>query len=381
MLFFFFVNFIFSEKYAIIFAGSNGWSNYRHQADCFYMYQKLIDRGFNPSNIALFAYDDIADSIYNGYPGQVFHTNYRINVYPGKDRINFSGSSVNGDTLYEYLRNMKTTQEDTIFFYYNDHGLADLLGTPVPPEIYSWDFDDILNEMNANKKFKKMFICIEACYSGSFTAMLTSPNVIMLTASRGFESSYSASIEELTLTSLSNEFSELLFKGMDHSDWTISDLFNYINGSMRKSVPTISPNDNDLLVSDFIGTLPRSAIKPRIQIQEINTLEDITKKAKGLKKRFRDELKKYRKASKKVEKLVKGIMKELTNGDEKLLKEIESIKDPKVTKVFRKVAPYLILKLGKDFLVDGSISMLLLKAICTKYDADIIIQCIDKLLK
>lgn len=54
--------FITCDNYAVLVAGSNTYSNYRHQSDIFHHYHILVDRGIKPENIIVFAYDDIADN-------------------------------------------------------------------------------------------------------------------------------------------------------------------------------------------------------------------------------------------------------------------------------------------------------------------------------
>jgi legumain len=61
------------EKWAVLVAGSNTWSNYRHQSDVYHAYQLLIKNQFDPSRIITFAYDDIAHNIKNPYKGKVFN--------------------------------------------------------------------------------------------------------------------------------------------------------------------------------------------------------------------------------------------------------------------------------------------------------------------
>ncbi len=45
------------------FAGSNGWYNYRHQADVCHAYQVLHKNGIPDSNIIVMMYDDLAKNV------------------------------------------------------------------------------------------------------------------------------------------------------------------------------------------------------------------------------------------------------------------------------------------------------------------------------
>ena len=62
-----------ADNWAVLVAGSNTYSNYRHQSDVFHAYQILIKNNFDPSKIITFAYDDIANSSSNPFKGKVFN--------------------------------------------------------------------------------------------------------------------------------------------------------------------------------------------------------------------------------------------------------------------------------------------------------------------
>lgn len=54
-----------SQIWAVLVAGSNGWYNYRHQADVSHAYHVLKKHGINENNIITMMYDDIAhDKLY-----------------------------------------------------------------------------------------------------------------------------------------------------------------------------------------------------------------------------------------------------------------------------------------------------------------------------
>ena len=130
------------------------------------------------------------------------------------------------------MLNMKTTEKDTIFFFYNDHGLPDLISTPVESHIYSWEFNNVLRKMKQRKMFSKFFVALEACYSGSFTDMLSVDDVIIMTAARNNETSYGAMRSQSRLVVFSNEFTENFFTFMDNKEITIDELFNKIYPAM-----------------------------------------------------------------------------------------------------------------------------------------------------
>lgn len=84
-------------NWALLTAGSYNFYNYRHQADVFHAYQVLLKRGFQPDNIIVLAYDDIATSPSNPFYGKVFNKpTYKepgIDVYDGV-KIDYKGKDV-----------------------------------------------------------------------------------------------------------------------------------------------------------------------------------------------------------------------------------------------------------------------------------------------
>lgn len=57
------------DHFAVLVAGSSGWSNYRHQADIHHAYSIMIKNGIPAENIVVFCYDDIVNARKNPFPG------------------------------------------------------------------------------------------------------------------------------------------------------------------------------------------------------------------------------------------------------------------------------------------------------------------------
>lgn len=85
------------DNWAVLVAGSNTYSNYRHQSDVFHAYKQLRNNGFPQDRIITFAYDDIAESISNPFKGKVFnkptYNNPGVDVYEGI-KIDYSKADV-----------------------------------------------------------------------------------------------------------------------------------------------------------------------------------------------------------------------------------------------------------------------------------------------
>merc|ERR1712147_190716 len=70
--------------WAILVAGSREFYNYRHQADTCHAYQILKKNGIPEENIIHLAYDDIANSSENPFPGKIFNQPTDVGM-PGND--------------------------------------------------------------------------------------------------------------------------------------------------------------------------------------------------------------------------------------------------------------------------------------------------------
>jgi legumain len=94
------------ERWAVLVAGSNTYSNYRHQADVFHSYQSLINNGFDPERIIVMAYDDIANSASNPFKGKVYnkpsYNSPGVDVYAGV-KIDYSKADVTPQNFINVL--------------------------------------------------------------------------------------------------------------------------------------------------------------------------------------------------------------------------------------------------------------------------------------
>jgi legumain len=100
-----------TDNFAVLVAGSNQFYNYRHQSDVFHAYQSLLQKGMNPNNIIVLAYDDIANSVSNPIRGKVFnkptYADAGVDVYNGI-KIDYSGADVTPAVFLNVLSGNKT---------------------------------------------------------------------------------------------------------------------------------------------------------------------------------------------------------------------------------------------------------------------------------
>ena len=237
------------ENWAVLACGSSGYINYRHQADVFHVYQSLIKRGFSKNHIILFAYDDIAYHPQNPFPGEIYNRPDGPNVYEGII-IDYTDNKVNPENYLSVLRGdtqngklkkvLNSTENDNIFLYFSDHGIAGALVFPQSQFLYADELEETFKIMKDKKMYKNIIFYLESCYSGSmFNNIDPNLNIYSMTAASPNEQSLATYCypqdfvkgEEMH-TCLSNEFTS---NWLDDSDSRIiinennRDNNNYLN--------------------------------------------------------------------------------------------------------------------------------------------------------
>jgi len=219
MISFLFISFAFAftyngeeMHYAVLTSGSNGYMNYRHQADVCHAYHVLRAGGMPEENIIVLSVDDAATSPENPFPGKLYNKPTHAadeNAKPVDVRegcnIDYKGRSVTKETFIAVLtgdaeyaatlngtgRVLQSTSSDNVFINFVDHGGVKLIafpqGTMKANELY-----ETLKTMHSNEMYKNLVFYMEACESGSmFEDILpTDWNIYALTAANGKESSW-----------------------------------------------------------------------------------------------------------------------------------------------------------------------------------------------
>jgi legumain len=139
------------DHWAVLVAGSNGYWNYRHQADICRAYNILVKNGMPAENIIVMAYDDVARDPQNPYPGQLFNKPDGPDVYKGC-QIDYRGEDVNPKNFLAILKGedtkvkggtgrvLKSTKSSKVFINFSDHGSYGLIQFPNDDYLYANDF-------------------------------------------------------------------------------------------------------------------------------------------------------------------------------------------------------------------------------------------------
>nr|AGC94758.1 vacuolar processing enzyme [Malus hupehensis] len=190
-------------RWAVLIAGSNGYWNYRHQADICHAYQLLKKGGLKDENIVVFMYDDIAYNEENPRQGVIINSPHGSDVYEGVPK-DYTGEDVTVNNFFAAILGNKTAltggsgkvvdsgPNDHIFIYYTDHGGPGILGMPTSPYIYANDLIEVLKKKHAAGTYRSLVFYLEACESGSiFEGLLPEGlNIFATTASNAEESSW-----------------------------------------------------------------------------------------------------------------------------------------------------------------------------------------------
>ncbi|VVC37946.1 Peptidase C13, legumain [Cinara cedri] len=217
------------KKWVILVAGSNGWDNYRHQADICHAYQIVVQNEIPKDQIITMIYDDIAYNPENPRPGVIINQPNGTDVYSGVE-IDYKGENVTSANFLrvitgdvESMQSIGTGKvveggpRDTIFIFFSDHGGPGLLGFP-SDLLYADQLYQSFNKAFETAQYKKMLVYIEACESGSmFDGILDDDmNILAITASGPREDSWACycSSDEYDIC-LGDEFSVSWMENID----------------------------------------------------------------------------------------------------------------------------------------------------------------------
>uniref|UniRef100_A0A8C7DVQ1 Legumain n=1 Tax=Oncorhynchus kisutch TaxID=8019 RepID=A0A8C7DVQ1_ONCKI len=191
------------KNWVVIVAGSNGWYNYRHQADACHAYQIVHKNGIPDEQIVVMMYDDLATNEQNPTPGVVINRPNGTDVYKGVPK-DYTGD-VSGRKMEHFKCFKKNLSPGLLAFPNDDLHVADLM--------------DAINNMHENKKYGKLVFYIEACESGSMMTKLPADiDVYATTAANSHESSYACYYDDKRETYLGDWYSVNWLEDSDVED-------------------------------------------------------------------------------------------------------------------------------------------------------------------
>lgn len=228
--------------WALLVAGSNGWMNYRHQADVCHAYQVLKNHGLPDERIIVMMVDDIANNKENPQPGIIINQPDGPDVYQGVPKDYTGLKDVTPEVFLDVLQGeskkvkgkgsgkvINSGPNDHIFVNFVDHGAPNLIAFG-QKFLHSKDLMKVLKEMHQEQKFAKLVFYLESCESGSMfkTLLPKDINILALSASNSSQSSYACYFDKKRKTYLGDVFSVMWLQDSDKENLnseTIQDQF------------------------------------------------------------------------------------------------------------------------------------------------------------
>ena len=199
------------DNYAVLVAASQGWKNYRHQADVLGFYHYLKEKGYDDDHIVLIMADDIAYNEKNPLQGVVRREVAGKNLYEDVkidyklDTLTLSDLKqiLTGEPSEAYPVTLGSGTNDNVLFFWSGHGTQQ-----------GWEWKDtehldagFARSMFSDMQFRKMFAIIETCYSGGVAQGCTGiPGLLMMTAANPHETSKADAFDNELQVYLSNTF-------------------------------------------------------------------------------------------------------------------------------------------------------------------------------
>lgn len=214
------------DHYAVLVAASEGWKNYRHQADVLGMYHFLKEKGYDDDHILLIMADDLAYNERNPVQGVVRRELSGKNLYEGVQidyklgnlTLNDLKQILTGKPTNDYPVTLGSSPNDNVFFFWSGHGTQ--MG-------WEWkDTEDVsadfAKSMFSDMKFRKMFAIIETCYSGGVAQGCTGiPGLLMMTAANPYETSKADAFDNELQVYLSNTFTSSILSQLERKPQSV----------------------------------------------------------------------------------------------------------------------------------------------------------------
>ena len=283
-----------ADNWVVIIGGSNGYGNYRHQANIAHQYHQYLDYGVKPEHIIVFDWDDAARSERNPFPGKLYNL-------PGDDArdyyeglvIDYRQDDLTKQAVFNCLlgiedgsgkKVLKSTSEDRVFINYYDHGAPGLVEL-IHEYIYKDELQDVLKQMHEKKMYKELVFYLEACDSATMMEGFPDDlNIYVVTSTDAAVSGWACFCPPEDIVHgehigacISEEFGYAYMKDMDENGGkdTFAEQFEYIYNSMSKSKPKqwADMSFNNETLAEFFG-VNKKIVSPSQLVNKPNVFWD-----------------------------------------------------------------------------------------------------------
>ena len=197
-----------TAQYAVLVQGSNGWNNYRHQADVLNVYQMLKKNGFDDDHIILVIDKALASDSKNPEPGIIRAEDGGQDLKAGSS-LDYDNADLSPADISNILLGVKTNKTpvvlpkdagQNVLLFWSGHGhnraangadelawrneeagqgmTADLLGQTI-------------SQMQQQGIYRKMLVLTEPCFSETvITPLVGIPGVLAMSSAGRYEQSF-----------------------------------------------------------------------------------------------------------------------------------------------------------------------------------------------
>lgn len=171
------------------------------------------------------SYDDVPQADANPIKGKLYNKQDGTDVYDAS-KIDYRGEDVTAANFYAILKGdsgvtggkpvLNTNEKSKVFVFYADHGSPGILQMPAGGRaVFADELQEVIDFMQANKRYDEMVFYVDACESGAmFPKLKQDQRVYAVTATNSTQSSYATychpndTVDGVSLgTCLGDEFS------------------------------------------------------------------------------------------------------------------------------------------------------------------------------
>ena len=235
-----------TDQYAVLVQGSNGWMDYRHEADVLNIYQMLKQNGYDDDHIILVSADDVANAPDNTDKGAVRTDPGGKNLREGAV-IDYKNADLVPQDIVNILKGEKTDRTpvvlpkddgQNVLFFWSGHGRSKATNgvnemawrdLPAGQGMTADLLSQTLQQMADQKQFRQMLVCLEPCYSANMGKALEGiPGVLAICSAGAYEQSFADSWSKNLGIWMCDRFSRNLVGHVsENPDGTYRDLYLY----------------------------------------------------------------------------------------------------------------------------------------------------------
>ena len=197
-----------TAQYAVLVQGSNGWNNYRHQADVLSVYQMLKKKGFDDDHIILIIDKALASDAMNPEPGIIRAEDGGNDLLAGCS-MDYDNADISPSDISNILLGVKTDKTpvvlpkdagQNVLLFWSGHGHnhanngADELvwrNADVGRGMTADLLRQTISLMHQQGHYRKMFVLTEPCFSEAvITPLVGIPGVLAMSSAGTFEQSF-----------------------------------------------------------------------------------------------------------------------------------------------------------------------------------------------